>query len=76
MKEKIYAMQCLNCGKILAYLGKLSENVLGIDEDGSNRFKTDKEGSYIKCKFCGKKNGFISDKEEGLPILRLSYIRD
>ncbi len=78
MKEKLYAIQCLNpdCGKILTFLVKLSKNAFGIDEDANNRFHTDEKGSYIICKFCGKKNAFVNSKEDGLPILRLSYIRD
>lgn len=79
MKKKLYAMKCLNpsCGKVLAYLGKLDENAFGLINDGvQKRFHTDEIGSYITCKFCGKKNGFIYNKENGLPTLRLSHIRD
>ena len=79
MKDNLYAMKCLNpsCGKVLVYLGKMGENAFGlIKDDGEKRFFTDEKGSYIVCKFCGKKNAFISTREKGLPIFKLSYIRE
>lgn len=77
MKEKISAMPCLKCGKVLAILGEMDpgSKVFGIDKDTQNRFHNDKDGSYIICKFCGAKNGLISDHNKpGSPQLRLSHL--
>ena len=80
MKEKIFAMRCLNpeCGKVLVYLGDLGNNALGVIDNGDfeKRFHTDNEGSYIECKYCGKKNALYDTKDGDLPILRLSHIRE
>lgn len=78
MKEKIPAMPCLKCGKVLAILGEMQEGskVYGVDKDTSNRFHTDENGNnYIICKFCGAKNALVSDHSKpGLPQLRLSHL--
>ncbi len=80
MKEKLFVMRCLNpeCGKVLCHLGKLGENALGVIDEGDfhERFNNDSEGSYIVCKYCGKKNAFINTKDGDLPIMKLSHIRE
>jgi hypothetical protein len=79
LKEKLYTIRCLNpnCGKILAYFGKIDENIIGfVNDDIEKRFFTDEKGSYIVCKFCGKKNAFKSNTKKGIPVLILSHIRE
>lgn len=81
MKEKLFAMRCLNteCMKILMYMGDMGDGSLGVNDvegDFDGRFHTDDEGSYIECKYCGKKNAFLDTKDGDLPIIKLSHIRD
>jgi hypothetical protein len=76
MEDKIPAMLCLKCGKILAILGEPEPGMFGIDKDTSKRFYTDENGNiYIVCKFCEAKNALIKDHTKPGPLqLRLSHL--